>query len=143
MISGIRKSILLLFSLLMLSSCDDINAVLSLLPKFDSSLPNNISGTFAYFSSEENMDRGEYDRVYRFDSRSGSFTLSVTGENQRSGKYKVEYRTYAITECNGTIVLAFDDGSSESLEFYYYATAVGGPEYIRLSDRKTYYYWGN
>ena len=43
--------VLSLLSLLVLSSCDDIKGVLEILPKFDSDLPNNISGSYAYFES--------------------------------------------------------------------------------------------
>ena len=42
-----------IISLLILSSCDDIKGVLEILPKFDNSLPNTVSGSYAYFESEE------------------------------------------------------------------------------------------
>ena len=53
--------ILLLFILLFFTSCEEINGVLGLLPKFDSTLPNNISGKWVYFENEE----FEYDNAHR------------------------------------------------------------------------------
>ena len=135
--------VLAVLSLMSLSSCDDMKALMDLIPKFDGNLPNNISGKFAYFRTEEEKAAGTYSKLYSFKSKDGTFT--VTDESSsRSGKYSVSYKTYAITECNGTISFVYDDdGSASSLDFYYYATAVDGPEYIKLSDGRTYYYWGN
>ena len=134
--------LLAVLSLISLSSCDDMKALMDLIPKFDGNLPNNISGQYAYFRTEEDKAAGIYTKLYSFSSKTGIFTAKDESA-VRSGKYEVSYKTYAITECNGTIKLSFDDGSTESYDFYYYATAVDGPEYIRLSDGRTYYYWGN
>ncbi len=134
--------ILAVFSLIMLTSCDDMKALFDLIPKFDGNLPNNISGKFAYFASEEDKASGTYTKYYSFNSKEGTF-VEREENTIKTGNYKVSYKTYAITECNGTITFTYDDESEVALDFYYYATAVDGPEYMKLSDGKTYYYWGN
>ncbi len=144
-----RKRFALLFiviSLFTLTSCDDVKSLMSLIPKFDGNLPNNIAGSYAYFRSEEEKTNHEYSKLYKFNSKENTFTETV-GTTTRSGSYTVSYKTYAITECNGTLTLRFDTDASEIYDFYFYATAVDGPEYLRLADAdgayKIYYYWGN
>lgn len=140
-----RKMIIILFtalSLLTLTSCDEVRGVLSIFPKFSGTLPNNIAGQFAYFDSDEAKKGGIYSRLYKFDSSNGTFTVSDEALSLK-GTYTVSYKTYAITECNGTISFTFENGGTDELDFYFYATAVDGPEYLMLSDGRTYYYWGN
>ena len=134
--------LLVAISLVALTSCDDMKALFDLIPKFDGNLPNNISGKYAYFASEKDKVAGIYTKYYSFNSKDGTF-IEIEENSMKTGKYSVSYKTYAITECNGTIVFTYDDESEEHLDFYYYATAIDGPEYIKLSDGKTYYYWGN
>lgn len=137
-----RKYILLLITLIfviLLTSCDKVESLTKLIPKFDNKLPNNIAGKYVYFENEENKEDGFTTRL-TFTSSEGTFTEEA-GTTERKGTYTVNYKTYAITECNGTINLNYESGNSESYEFYFYATATGGPEYIMLGD-KTYYYEG-
>ncbi len=129
--------ILLIFTL---SSCDEVSSLMSLVPKFERSLPNNIAGKYAYYSSEENKEANEYTTLYTFSSKEGTFTKD-TEDGVKEGAYSVEYKTYAITECNGTITLTYENKTKEEYEFYFYATATKGPEYIMLGSR-TYYYEG-
>lgn len=137
-----KKYILLLITLIFLSlltSCDKVESLTKLIPKFDSKLPNNVAGKYAYYNSE--TDRKEnvgYITLFTFTSPEGTFT-EKTGTTERKGTYSVNYKTYAITECNGTINLNYENGNSESYEFYFYATATGGPEYMMLGDKKYYY----
>lgn len=145
----IRFVLLSILALVMFSSCDDMKAVMSLIPKFDGKLPNVIAGKFAYFANENDKDNGEYTRRYDFNNKENKFTLYIsTGPGDAykkviTGKYSVAYTTYTITESNGTIKFEYDDGSdSTSTEFYYYASTLDGPQYILLSDERTYYYWG-
>ena len=144
-----RKRFALLFiviSLFTLTSCDDVKSLMSLIPKFDGNLPNNIAGSYAYYTSEYNKGEGLFSKLYKFNSKENTFTETV-GTTTRSGSYTVSYKTYAITECNGTLTLRFDTDPSEIYDFYFYATAVGGPEYLRLADAdgtyKIYYYEDN
>lgn len=139
-----KVSIILLIILLLftLTSCEDISAVLSLLPKFDTSLPDNISGIWSYFDSEEEKNDNHFARQFVFDSKEKKFTYEEAIGTKKNGSYKVEYKTYAITECNGTLTLYFEDNSVVNHEFYYKATAIDGPEYIILSNDGTYYYGG-
>lgn len=140
-----RKASIILFiilSLFTLTSCEDINAILSLLPKFDTSLPNNISGKWAYYDGEEEKALNHYSRLFTFDSKEKKFKYEDTFGTKKNGSYNVEYKTYAITECNGTLTLYFEDNTVISYEFYYKATATDGPEYIVLSNNGTYYYRG-
>lgn len=132
-------TIILLF-ILTLSSCDDVKSLVSLLPKFDKNLPNNVAGKYAYYSSGENKTAKEYTTLYKFSSKDGTFTKD-TEDGETKGTYSVKYKTYAITECNGNITLTDEEGKSEEYEFYFYSTATGGPEYIMLGSR-TYYYEG-
>lgn len=136
----------LFVSLFTLTSCDMMNTLKGVIPKFDGNLPNNIAGSYAYFRSDEEKTNGEYSKLYKFNSKENTFTETV-GTTTRSGSYTVSYKTYAITECNGTLTLRFDTDASEIYDFYFYATAVDGPEYLRLADAdgayKIYYYWGN
>lgn len=134
----------LIFSLFMLTGCDDINAVISLLPKFDTTLPNNLDGKWAYFDSEEERLNNEFTRQFTFDSKEQRFKLEISGAGTitKSGSYSVQYKTYTITECNGTLTLYYEDNSVEKYNFYYKATAIDGPEYITLSNSGTYYYGG-
>lgn len=136
--------VLSLVSLLLLSSCDDVKGVLELLPKFDSNLPNNISGSYAYFDSEEAKDRGEYTRLFTFDSKENTYTFTFStdeGVIKDSGKYSVRYTTYKITECNGVISLENQDKEKRDISFYWYSSALSGPEYLMLDDGRTYLYW--
>lgn len=139
-----RKKCLLLLSavalVLTLTSCDQIESLTKVFPRFDSKLPNNVAGKYAYYKTEEDRKAREYTTLFIFTSSDGTFTEKTETE-EKKGSYSVNYKTYAITECNGTINLNYESGSSESLEFYFYATAVGGPDYIILGD-KTYYYAG-
>lgn len=141
--------ILLLFILLFFTSCEEINGVLGLLPKFDSTLPNNISGKWVYFENEEDRSGDEneasFTRQFIFDSKENKFSLSYVDKTQvnKSGSYSYSYKTYTITECNGVLTLRFDDGSVEEYDFYISSTAISGPEKLMLSDGLTYYYWGN
>ncbi len=139
-----KVSIILLLILLLftLTSCEDINAILSLLPKFDTSLPNNISGKWAYYENEEYKAINQYSRLFTFDSKERKFTYEDTIGIKKNGSYNVEYKTYAISECNGTITLYYEDNSVISYEFYYKATATDGPDYLVLSNNGTYYYRG-
>lgn len=140
-----KKLILpLIIILITLTGCEEINGVLGLMPKFDSSLPNCISGKFAYFESEADMSMGEYTTLYTFDSREGTFSRieSGSGAAMEKGTYRVMYRTYGITEANGTIRFTFEDGNTMETGFYYAATAIGGPDHIILSDQRKYVYWG-
>ncbi len=138
--------LLIVVSLFALTSCDDVKSLMGLIPKFDGNLPNNIAGTYAYFRNDEEKADYAYSKLYKFNSKENTFTETVD-TTTRGGTYTVSYKTYAITECNGTLTLNFDSGSSEIYQFYFYATAVDGPEYIRLADDdgiyKDYYYWGN
>ena len=139
-----RKIILILFivlSLFILTSCDEISGIMSIFPKFSGTLPNNIAGQFASFESEEAKKSGIYSRLYKFDSRNGTFSFNDESVSLK-GTYSVSYKTYAITECNGIITLTYENGCVDEMDFYYYATAVDGPEYLMLSDGRTYYYWG-
>lgn len=135
---------MLIFSLFMLTGCDDINAVISLLPKFDTALPNNLDGKWAYFDSKEDRLNNEFSRQFTFDSKEQKFKLEIAGVGTitKSGSYSVQYKTYTITECNGTLTLYYEDNSVEKFDFYYKATAIDGPEYITLSNSGTYYYGG-
>ena len=144
---GLKIVLLAVLACFMVTSCDDMKALMSLIPKFDGKLPNAISGKFAHFSNEANMEIGNYDILYTFNSIEGTFKReSSTGISDtpktETGTYSVAYDTYTITESNGKIYLTFENGTSEILGFYYFATATTGPEYIKLSDKKTYYYWG-
>lgn len=139
--------IVLIISLFSLTSCDDIKSLMSLIPKFDGKLPNNIAGSYAYFRNDEERDAGTYSKLYKFNSKENTFTETVD-TTTRKGSYTVSYTTYAITECNGTLTLNFEDSPSEIYQFYFYSTAVDGPEYLRLAEvgstiYKIYYYWGN
>lgn len=140
-----RKKLILFMiivcSIFALTSCDDVKALMELVPKFDGNLPNNIAGKYAYFASEVDKEAGTYTTLFSFDSKEDTFTESFEG-GAKSGKYIVDYKTYAITECNGTITLKYDDGNIESHQFYFLASAINGPEYI-IIDKKQYYYWGN
>lgn len=131
---------LIIISLFTLSSCDDVKSLFSLLPKFEKSLPNNVAGKYAYYSSNENKENNSYTTLYTFSSKEGTYTKK-TEDGEEKGTYSVKYKTYAITECNGTITFNDEDGNSEEYEFYFYATATGGPEYIMLGSR-TYYFSG-
>lgn len=133
-----------IISLLILSSCDDIKGVLEILPKFDKSLPNTVSGSYAYFESEEKKDKGEYTRLLTFNSKDETFTFVLSDENgvkTEKGKYKVQYNAYKITECNGTITFLFDDGRKKDSSFYWCASALSGPDYLMLDDGRKYLYW--
>ena len=133
-----------LFLLFLFSSCDEINGVMGLLPRFDSNLPNNISGTYVYFESEEAKDKGEYNSLLCFDSKEGTFTYTFSNEEgvkTERGKYKILYKTYKTTECNGNITFVFEDGREKDSSFYWYASALSGPEYLMLDDGRTYLYW--
>ena len=111
----------LIFSLFMLTGCDDINAVISLLPKFDTTLPNNLDGKWAYFDSEEERLNNEFSRQFTFDSKEQRFKLEISGVGTitKSGSYSIQYKTYTITECNGTLTLYYEDNSVEKYNFYY------------------------
>lgn len=145
---GFRIILMAIISCFLLSSCDDVKAVMSLIPKFDGKLPNVISGKYAYFPGEDKSEG--YGILYTFDSNAGTFKREKsTGDSDTpitvKGSYSVEYDTYTITKSNGNIFLYYEDGTSEFLRFYYYATATDGPEYIKLSDDDktlTYYYQG-
>ncbi len=139
-----KYGFLLIVILITLTGCEEINGVLGLMPKFDTSLPNCISGKFAYFETDAERSSGEYTVLYAFDGRQGTFTRSESGSgvSVKKGTYKVIYRTYGITEANGTIRFTFEDGKSEDSQFYYSATAIGGPDHIILSDQRKYVYWG-
>lgn len=141
--------ILLLFILLFFTSCEEINGVLGLLPKFDSTLPDNISGKWVYFENDEdrfgNEDYALFTKSYEFNSKEKNFSLSYFDKKweNKNGFYTLNYKTYTITECNGVLILRFDDGSVEEYDFYISSTAISGPEKLMLSDGLTYYYWGN
>ena len=140
-----RLSILfLVLFLLVLTSCDEINGVLDLMPKFDSSLPCVISGSYAYFESEEAEERGEYTQLYVFDSKEGKYTYTLSTEDgikMETGSYSVQYTTFTVTECNGKISLFLDDGKKKCRDFYWSASALSGPEYLLLDDGRKYIYW--
>lgn len=131
---------IILITALSLTSCDQVKSLMKIVPKFDNKLPNNVAGKYAYYRNEEEKEAGKYTTLYNFTSTDGTFT-KTTESGTEKGSYTVKYKTYAITECNGTITLNYEEGSSESFEFYFYSTAVGGPEYIMLGSR-TYYYEG-
>ncbi len=136
-----RKRLLLtiiMMLLLVLTSCEEIEGILSILPKFDGNLPNNISGEYAYYASEADKKNHIYTRLYVFNSKDNTFS-EYTETTERSGTYTVKYKAYAVTECNGILTFDYENGTSESYSFYFYATAVNGPEYIIFGDR-TYYY---
>ncbi len=136
-----KKYILLLITLIfvtLLTSCDKVESLTKLIPKFDNKLPNNIAGRYVYLMDEKDKNAGFITR-FTFTSSEGTFTEETTGTTERKGTYSVNYKTYAITECNGTINLNYESGNSESYEFYFYATATGGPEYMMLDDKKYYY----
>ncbi len=138
-----KKFILLLIVVIfvsLLTSCDQVKSLTKLIPKFDNKLPNNVAGKYASYETTEAKKAKEYTTLFTFTSAEGTFTKKTETE-EKKGTYSVNYKTYAITECNGTINLNYESGNSESYEFYFYATATGGPEYIMLDD-KTYYYEG-
>ncbi len=138
-----KKFILLLITLIfvsLLTSCDQVKSLTKLIPTFDNKLPNNVAGKYASYETTEAKKAKEYTTLFTFTSAEGTFTKKTETE-EKKGTYSVNYKTYAITECNGTINLNYESGNSESYEFYFYATATGGPEYIMLDD-KTYYYEG-
>ena len=143
-----NKIILLTIAVCFLfSSCDEVESILGLIPKFDGNLPNVISGKFAYYEDEDYMGvDGGYTTLYSFNSQDGTFirrdATGFSDQIERSGTYEVEYYTFTTTESNGVIHLYYDDGEKINLEFYFKATATKGPEYIKLSDSKTYYYEG-
>ena len=134
--------ILLLLFLFANTSCDMMETLKGVIPKFDGKLPNVISGKFAYFEDETAKSYGTYSKLYSFNSSDNTFSIKLENEESGgSGSYLVKYSKFTITENNGIIYLFYEDGAVEILEFYYYATATNGPEYITLSDG-TYYYWG-
>ncbi len=122
----------MLFSLLFIG-CDDMKSLMSLIPKFESSLPNVISGKFAYYENETDQSQRIYTELYEFDPINRTFTHSVAGEDEeRKGSYTYAYSDFIITECNGFLTLAYEDGTSAAYAFKYEATAVGGPVSITL-----------
>ena len=136
---------LVVMIMVFLSSCDQVKGLVELAPKFNTSLPNAISGEYAYFDSEEDRENGEFTRLLSFSSSTSTFkdTRSLQGGIvTRNGSYSVSYSTYDITECNGKIVMEYEDGEKSEVGFYFYATAINGPEYLVLSDGRTYWYWG-
>ena len=141
----ISRIFLVVMIMVFLSSCDQVTGLVELAPKFNTSLPNAISGEYAYFETEEDRENGEFTRLLSFSSSTSTFkdTRSLQGGIvTRNGSYSVSYSTYDITECNGTILMEYEDGEKSEVGFYFYATAINGPEYLVLSDGRTYWYWG-
>lgn len=132
--------IILLAIITTLAGCDQINKFKDLVPKFEGNLPNVISGPFVYFEDEKQKEENNYDEMYTFNSKTMTFTK--TTDKDESGTYSYKYDKFNITECSGEITLTFEDGRSETHSFYYVATAVDGPDFIRFDKGKTYYYWG-
>ena len=125
-----RKRIFILFLVtfsLFLSGCDEINQLMTLVPKFETDLPNVFSGKFAYYADENEL--------YEFDPIEKTFTYMDTEtstENPKTGSYTYSYIDFIITECNGYLNLYFDDDTTQVYGFRYEATATGGPVSITL-----------
>lgn len=133
-----RKRIFILFLVtfsLFLSGCDEINQLMTLVPKFETDLPNVFSGKFAYYADENYESMKQYDELYEFDPIEKTFTYMDTEtstENPKTGSYTYSYIDFIITECNGYLNLYFDDDTTQVYGFRYEATATGGPVSITL-----------
>lgn len=112
---------------LVLTGCDEVNALIDLVPKFSSDLPNVISGKFAYYEDEQAAADKVYLELFEFDAVNRKFVHSVAGEETESGTYSYSYLDFTILECNGYLTLSYVDGDQTRLSFKYEATAVGGP----------------
>ncbi len=140
-----KKIFLVLLSTLFLftlTSCAEIEAILGLIPKFDTELPNLVSGRFAKISGGNGSEKEQY----LFNSKTGTFEFleEEQVEGRDKGTYSVEYSVFAITECAGKLTLRFENGEVQVYEFKLECTATGGPEALFLGDKSNvYYYWGD
>ena len=77
----ISRIFLVVMIMVFLSSCDQVKGLVELAPKFNTSLPNAISGEYAYFDSEEDRENGEFTRLLSFSSSTSTFkdTRSLQG----------------------------------------------------------------
>lgn len=129
-----RKRFFILFLVifsLFLSGCDEINQLMTLVPKFETNLPNVFSGKFVYYVDEDYESMKRYDELYEFDPIEKTFTYTNT-ESSKTGTYTYSYIDFIITECNGYLNLYFDDDTTQVYGFRYEATATGGPVSITL-----------
>lgn len=133
-------SILMLFTL---TSCEEIEAVLGLIPKFSTEIPNLVAGKFYSFTTEENEALGIFNDGYIFNSQELTFEY-IAEEVSKKGTYEVKYSTFAITECAGKLYLRFESGEAEIFDFKLECTANGGPEALYLNkELGQYIYMGD
>ncbi len=69
----ISRIFLVVMVMVFLSSCDQVKGLVELAPKFNTSLPNAISGEYAYFETEEDRENGEFTRLLSFSSSTSTF----------------------------------------------------------------------
>lgn len=137
----LSKIVIFLGIVFLLSSCDDIKQIMSLVPKFETDLPNVISGNFAYYEDESN----KYSELYTFNSDTKEFTYTNVYNGTKRGTYTYEYIDFNITICNGYLTLQLEDGNSEKYGFLYEATATDGPSSLTLNrngQTRVYVYKG-
>lgn len=131
--------IIISIALLTLTGCEDI---MNVLPKFEASIPNVITGKYVYFANETDRSNNQYTELYSFNGKDKSFMLNLSDGVVKEGSFSYEYKSFAISEASGTLKLSFKDGEKKELSFYFKANSVNGPEYMLL-DGVRYEYWGN
>lgn len=138
----IKNILIVLAMAFVLTSCDDIKQIMSIIPKFETDLPNVISGKFAYFESPGDVG---YSELLIFDPSTMEFSFENVESGTQRGSYSYQYIDFNITICNGTLLLTYEDGRTERYGFLYEATATDGPSSITLNrngQSKVYVYKG-
>ncbi len=132
------KILLCLFivvSAFLLTSCDEVDAVKSVIPKFSMSLPNVFSGAYViYPENSESSGNTGFTEAYFFNSKDSTFDYSDASSFSSGNVFSYKYTTFTTTECTGVITLEFVNGQKKTLSFVWRATALRGPENLTLGS---------
>lgn len=133
-----RHMLLLLLCGLLLAGCGDFQQLLDTaegaMPKFQSGVPNLISGTWMVKST---LYEGTY--LYRLTLKTdGSFVMENEDSGTTTGTYTFSYDHLDLLEASGTIDFseALPPNSQREMAFSYTADEDEGPQTLILSGVK-------